>query len=496
MLQRTVWPTARLEALRALHAANLVTVRDLTVAMADKDPAVRAEAARMAGNLTTPVGASSSLVPQLRGLISDASPRVRFAAGLALGNVPHPASPAALAECVSRDPSNPWLHHVALTASPAQQVQLFMLLLDSPAVTDSVAGQALLRELAVTLALSDEPGAVSACFAALRERSTDWVPAFHLAAALGQGVGGRGLTLTEADREGQWVNLAGSALAIMLDGTDLAQRMAAAQFVEACVGPGFPAGQGITLLFAPGLPEALLPGFIRTLAREGSDAGLDALTQRWEQWNGTARQATMDALLESEAGRDALVGALVRGTIPAQALGSTQFEVLRVLSTPEQKARLGGILGVEQPNRDEILKAFLSVLEASGNADRGRQLFDQRCLSCHNASPASLGPRPSDLARLSRMQRLVGLLDPSRDLSPQHTTTLVTLKDGRTVWGVVRQPNPAMLHLVTTEGVQRYRTSGIGGRVGQDWSLMPINVAAGLSREDVADLLEFLGQAR
>jgi putative heme-binding domain-containing protein len=494
MLQRTVWPVARLEALRSLDAANLVTVRDLTGALADKDPVVRAEAARMAGRLDTPRGASSLLLPQLRGLIVDPSPRVRFAASIAVGGVPHVATPEALADSVSREPANPWLHHVALTAAPFHQEPLFLLLLDTPAVADSIAGRALLRELAVTIGLSDVPGAVSACLAALSERTTDWALVFQLAAALGEGTEGCGLSLPQVDREGQWVNLAGSALGIMLDGTDLAQRMAAAQFVETCVGSKFPAGDGLTLLFAPGLPEALLPGFIRTLARDGSDRSLAALTQRWELWNAAARQDIIDVLLQSDAGREALAGALSRNVIPPEVLNSTQLEVLRALSTPEQKGRLGGILPAERPNRDAILKGFLSVLEQSGNVSNGRQLFEQRCSACHNLSVASLGPKPTDLAQLSRMQRLAGILDPSRDLSPRHTTSLVTLKDGRTVWGVVHQPNPAVLHVVTPEGLRRYRTSGISGRVGQDWSLMPVNVGAGLSREEVTDLLEFLGR--
>ncbi len=496
MLKQTVQPVARLEALRALDAAGTISADDLTVGLSDKDPAVRAEAARIAGRIDPRRASAAALLPQLGRLASDTSPRVRFAAAMAVGELFHAGAADTLSGLVGANAANPWMQHAALTAAARHQPRLFQRLLDQPRVLESFAGQAVLRELAVTIGLAGEPGAVTDSLAALREHSFDEAFAFQLAAALGEGSDGRGLQLPDADGAGQWVPVAGSAMSVVLDGTFEPQRVAAADVIYHCVGPHLPAGDGFLLLFAPGLPESLLPGFIRVLGREATDRDLSALTQRWQYWNGAAQSQTIDELLRTQGGRDALSMALARGVISTDRMTSTQFEVLRAMATSGQRGRLGSLLTRDRSDRSEILEAFLPATERTGNTERGRELFQQRCVLCHNATPATVGPTPAELSQLSRMQRLAGLLDPSRDLAAEHTTSTVELKDGRAMWGVVREPAPGVIHLMTPEGVQRYRTEGIAGRVGQTWSLMPDNAAEGLTLKDVTDLITFMGQAR
>jgi putative heme-binding domain-containing protein len=231
---------------------------------------------------------------------------------------------------------------------------------------------------------------------------------------------------------------------------------------------------------------------IRALAARGSDRGYEALTQRWHLWEAREQLATLNALLEREAGAEALLRALEDGRIPMNALTSVHINLLRFSSSSEVRARAERMFGSTQPDRGRLLGNFLGALELQGSETRGRDLFAMQCSSCHQANATGVGPAPETMEQKSALHLLAGLLDPSREIAPHHATTILRLRDGRTVWGVADERNPLVIDLRTDAGPQRYLKSAVENMEQTDWSLMPDNIGAGLTRQDIADLLAYL----
>lgn len=164
------------------------------------------------------------------------------------------------------------------------------------------------------------------------------------------------------------------------------------------------------------------------------------------------------------------------------------INLLRSSRRPEVRARAEQIFGTESPDRDELLARYIGALDLQGSAGRGRTLFTTQCSYCHQPDRAGLGPAPETMRHKSGLQLLAGLLDPSREIAPRHETTILRLRDGRTVWGVAEEPNELVIYLQTDTGARRYLKSAVENISQPSWSLMPDNMGAGLTGQDIADL--------
>jgi putative heme-binding domain-containing protein len=87
-----------------------------------------------------------------------------------------------------------------------------------------------------------------------------------------------------------------------------------------------------------------------------------------------------------------------------------------------------------------------------GDADRGRRIFfnhqTAQCIRCHSYDDlgGNAGPRLNGVAnRLTRPQLLEALINPSARLAPGFGVVTVTLKNGKTVSGVVQEENDTQL---------------------------------------------------
>ncbi|MCU0786939.1 MAG: c-type cytochrome, partial [Verrucomicrobia bacterium] len=492
VLTRAKWPVARLEALRSLEACGGTTFRDLAQALADKDPTVRMAAVDLIPQRIQDGRVSDALWASLQHLSSDPSPEVRLRVALVLGSVRFPSPRYLLSAIRARNPGEEWIQRALLTASPENLAGLFIKMIGEPNMEVAQPGHDLLQQLALSIGLAGRRGDVSDCLRAMLDMNLDRDVSYPLVSAFGAGANGRGSTLPDSDEARYWVSIAYAALNVAVSGGDDQLRAEAVKVVAACIGPQFEADDYLLVLFTPRLPLPMQIPVIRALAARGSDRDYEALTQRWHLWEAREQLATLNALLEREAGAEALLRALEDGRIPMNALTSVHINLLRFSSSSEVRARAERMFGSTQPDRGRLLGNFLGALELQGSETRGRDLFAMQCSSCHQANATGVGPAPETMEQKSALHLLAGLLDPSREIAPHHATTILRLRDGRTVWGVADERNPLVIDLRTDAGPQRYLKSAVENMEQTDWSLMPDNIGAGLTRQDIADLLAYL----
>jgi putative heme-binding domain-containing protein len=245
-------------------------------------------------------------------------------------------------------------------------------------------------------------------------------------------------------------------------------------------------------MFAPGLPDVVQIPVIQALANQGLDRDFEALTQRWHLWDPTAQLATINTLLETERGADALLTAIADGAIPAEALTSIHVNLLRDHPSEMIQTRARRVFGAVAPDRSGLVSDVLGALDLQGSIARGGELFNTRCVHCHRPGEAAVGPSPERMRARSAPQLLAGIVDPSRETAPNHQTTVLQLSNGRRVWGAAGELGDEVIHLATPEGSRRYRRSAVSFIDRPDWSLMPDNAAAGLTLRDLADLVGYL----
>jgi len=147
--------------------------------------------------------------------------------------------------------------------------------------------------------------------------------------------------------------------------------------------------------------------------------------------------------------------------------------------------------------------ADLARVSQGRNFDKGRQAFvDAQCLACHRFGNEGGGVGPDLTAVTSRFARrdvLESIVDPSKVVSEQFQNTTVVLKNGDDHTGRLVDETGDKLVLVPNqlqpETKITVKKADVVKRSFSKISPMPANLADGLSRDDLLDLLAFIESA-
>ena len=140
------------------------------------------------------------------------------------------------------------------------------------------------------------------------------------------------------------------------------------------------------------------------------------------------------------------------------------------------------------------------AMNHDGDPVRGRELFFNEskgaCAKCHSIDGSARKAGPDLFAagdKLPRRDLIESILEPSAAIAVGYGATIVETKAGDEFVGVIKEASETQIELMTAEGksakiatsdIQQQRTSAV--------SLMPEGLHAGLSREEFADLVQFL----
>jgi putative heme-binding domain-containing protein len=146
-------------------------------------------------------------------------------------------------------------------------------------------------------------------------------------------------------------------------------------------------------------------------------------------------------------------------------------------------------------SRAEAIVQFRPALRLTGDAGKGRATFDARCALCHRLAGRGNAVGPDlDAARLGGREKLLGnILEPSREITAGYALGIVTTKNGDTFSGILANETPAGVALRLPGGQERIvRRAEIEKIEHSPRSLMPDGLEAGLTPQNMADLLEHL----
>jgi putative heme-binding domain-containing protein len=138
-----------------------------------------------------------------------------------------------------------------------------------------------------------------------------------------------------------------------------------------------------------------------------------------------------------------------------------------------------------------------------GNAEAGRDVFFSRkvgCYGCHRAAGngGTVGPDLSQIGRFrSRGELLESVVFPSLIIAPEFRSYSIAIKNGKSVTGLIVRESSEALHLRTADLAEvRIARTDIEEMAPSNVSLMPDGLDKTMSRQELADVLEFLRQQK
>ncbi|MBL9143268.1 MAG: c-type cytochrome [Verrucomicrobiaceae bacterium] len=131
---------------------------------------------------------------------------------------------------------------------------------------------------------------------------------------------------------------------------------------------------------------------------------------------------------------------------------------------------------------------------AKADAAKGRTLFAGVCASCHKmyGEGAALAPELTGSDRHNLDYLLGNIVDPNAVVPADYRVTVLKLKDGRTVTGVIPEQNDKVLTLQTPAERLTIQRSDITEQQQLTQSLMPEGLLTALGEENVKHLIAYL----
>ena len=177
------------------------------------------------------------------------------------------------------------------------------------------------------------------------------------------------------------------------------------------------------------------------------------------------------------------------------------MDVQKLLASRDsfQRARAEKLFHRNDAARPDVVKKFRPALELKASAERGRTIYQARCTSCHRAGGEgfAVGPDLASVANGGKEKMLTSIFDPNAEVAAAYVAYAVETKSGESFLGVLAGENPAAVMLKIPNGeTVRVARENISALRGSEKSLMPEGLEEGLSAQDVADLLEFVAQAK
>jgi putative heme-binding domain-containing protein len=490
LLAQSHSPLGRLHAMHVLAAIGALEVDSLQIALKDADEAVRAHAAKLSEAMLAKPDVPGSLFDSVRAMTDDASAVVQYQLAFSAGEIPDDRKIALLMAIARHHAGNPAVRAAIINSLSRFEAAACTAAIAEPGLRDSAGGRQLLKQLAEIVGARNNAAEIVQVGQLIMSPGTaeDRVAAMGMARALREGQQRAGNKPTAI---GDLIEAARQLAAD--DAADEAARFEAVgllgttSFVES--------GEELILLLGARQPQTVQSAVIAALGRFPEPDAAAAIAKRFRQLSPRLRSEAVGILLKRPQRALALLNGIHNGELSPSDLTPIQANFLRHHKDARVRELADRLLGPAPAGRQEVVKAFQSALQLNGDAQRGKGVYEQRCISCHRLAGEgfAVGPDLTTVRAGGKEKMLVNILDPNREVAPNFLTYVVETKEGDSITGIII--NETGGSLTVRQAFAKDTTvlrSELKKIEGQKLSLMPEGLEAGLQPQDLADLLEFV----
>ena len=485
-------PLARLHSLWVLDGLGALSAAQVIHALGDPHPGVRENALRLAETR-----GSTEVVASAAKLIHDPDAKVRLQLACTLGEWPDARAGEALGRLAVANHEDGFI--VAAVVSSA--VPHVRALVDAAVRAGQPALATLAEPLAnLTLGLNERDALAALLTPVLTAKEQTFTAAQMTTFSQ--------LLDTLARRKTTLASLAAGddALARQLRATEAlftaARQMAveesqpvATRAAVASLLAKSPARRADTLVLlsswlGPRQPGELQRASIKALAMTADASVPGTLIAGWPSFSPETRAAALDALLSREPWTFALLEHARKEGVPA--FDAARRSQLLKHSSKRVRDLAGQLFDSAASSRANVIVQFQPALKLSGDVGRGGTVFARLCASCHSAG-REVGPDLKSVTGHPPEKLLANILDPGADVQPGFHAYRCRLTDGTELYGLIAAETGNSITFKLGDGSTRaVLRASIEELNGGSASLMPEGLEAGMSHQDMADLIGFL----
>jgi putative membrane-bound dehydrogenase-like protein len=238
--------------------------------------------------------------------------------------------------------------------------------------------------------------------------------------------------------------------------------------------------RGLATYDDPKTPEVILAAYASFSSKEKRDA--------------------LNTLASRVAYGKTLMDAVASKRIPTTEISADIVRQLRNLKDRSLDQRIADVWGVVRntpADRAKMITGYKKLLSSHSGPQElslGRAMFAKVCQQCHTffGTGGKVGPELTGSNRGNLDYLLENIVDPSAVIPKEYAATVIELKDGRFVTGIVRGETQAALTVVTANETLTVPRSDIESLSPSAVSMMPEDLLKPLSSQEIRALLAYL----
>ncbi len=241
---------------------------------------------------------------------------------------------------------------------------------------------------------------------------------------------------------------------------------------------------------------------IKGLSTLGSDKTPATLLDIYSKLSNDVRADAISTLVSRPAWTMLLLTNIGSGAVPSGDLHA--YHVRQILSFNNKelndllKTHWGEIRETSSDRKEQVVawkKELTPKRLAKANVGNGRRIFLKTCQNCHRlfGTGGQIGPDITGSNRANLDYILENMLDPSAVVGRDYQMTVVALKDGRAISGLLKQETDSALTIQTINDKVVVPKSEIEERNFSSVSMMPERQLDPMTKDEVRDLIAYVG---
>jgi putative membrane-bound dehydrogenase-like protein len=494
-------PLAKLHAMYVLAGADALSEKVLLPRLRDEHAGVREHAVKLAEKIAKD---SAAVRAAMLAAADDGELRVRYQAAFSLGELPESAERnGALLKLAKRDLADGYVRLAVLSSLAEGAGEVLKQLAGDSQVVDSKEGREMLASLAAQIGRQQRSADVKETLVALKVLAEANSPALPtiiqrlgaksgtpLAEQIAKATGGKAETLMKS-------LLAAAAKRAADEAAPVKSRVAAVEQLRlASFGDQ---RELLSALLSPAVAAELQGAALGALASFDAAEVAEVVIGRFAGLSPRLKGQATDLLLSRPAWTLSLLSGLESGQLSTGDLDPVKLKLLaehRNAAIRERAQKL--LVNSKIGRRSDVVEAYRGVLEAKGDAARGKLVFTKTCAACHKVQAVGndIGPNLAAMKARGPEAILLNVLDPNREVNPQYLNYAVLTADGRQLTGLIAAETATSITLKRADNatdtvlridIEQLKSTGM--------SLMPEGMEKQIDQAAMADLLEFLRSA-